>query len=315
MKDACGREIDYLRISLTDLCNLRCIYCMPPEGVTKLCHSGVLSLEETAEIAAAAVALGIKKIRLTGGEPLVKRGIIGLCEKLSALPGLEELTMTTNGTLLPAFARELKAAGVSRVNISLDSLDPEKYRRITRGGELSDALAGIRAAEEAGLTPIKLNTVLMGGINDDEIAALTELTRTKPYELRFIELMPMTEGFPPSAFLGAQTVPQAVPELVPLGKKRGVAELWQLPGGAGTVGLIRPISHAFCAECDRIRLTSDGKLKTCLHTDSELSLRGLHGEALTEALRSAILSKPPRRGELSADRTSGAGRTMNQIGG
>ena len=315
MKDNCGREIDYLRISLTDLCNLRCIYCMPEEGVEKLCHGDVLSLEETAEIAGAAVELGIRKIRLTGGEPLVKRGIIGLCERLSALPGLEELTLTTNGTLLPAFAKKLKAAGVSRVNISLDTLDPEKYRRITRGGELSDALAGIRAAEEAGLTPIKLNTVLMGGVNDDEISALAELTRDNPYELRFIELMPMTDGFAPSAFISAQAVRDALPGLVPLNRKRGVAELWRLPGAAGMIGLIRPISHAFCETCNRIRLTSDGRIKTCLHTSSEIPLRGLHGDALTEALRSAILSKPPRRGTLSAEQSSGAGRSMNQIGG
>ena len=177
MKDTFQREITYLRISLTDLCNLRCVYCMPPEGVRKQTHNQILSLEEIGEIARAAVELGVKKIRLTGGEPLVRRGVLSLCRELRRIPRLQELTLTTNGLLLPEMAAELKAAGVDRVNISLDTLDPEKYCRITRGGRLEDALAGIQAARDAGLSPLKLNCVLIGGFNDDEIpppAAPTE---------------------------------------------------------------------------------------------------------------------------------------------
>ena len=169
MKDTFEREITYLRISLTDLCNLRCVYCMPPEGVAKRTHEQILSLEEIGEIARTAAELGVTKIRLTGGEPLVRRGILSLCRELRRIPTLRELALTTNGLLLPGMAAALKEAGVDRVNISLDTLDPEKYRRITRGGRLEDALAGIRAAWDAGLTPLKLNCVLIGGFNDDEI--------------------------------------------------------------------------------------------------------------------------------------------------
>ena len=315
MRDAFGRKIEYLRISLTDLCNLRCAYCMPETGVEpKLRHEDVLSLEEIAEIAEAAVALGVKKIRLTGGEPLVRRGIVELVERLSALP--VELAMTTNGILLPGMAAALKTAGLNRVNISLDTLDPEKYRKITRGGDLSAALAGIRAAEDAGLTPVKLNTVLIGGFNDDEIPALTELTRRRPLELRFIELMPMpgAAGFGPEAYLPAETVLERVPELEPAGRG-GVAEKYALPGAKGRVGLIRPLSHSFCADCDRIRLTADGKLKPCLHSRKEIPLRGLHGDALRDALRCAVGQKPEAHGALGCAERSEAGRNMNQIGG
>ena len=316
MKDTYGREIDYLRISLTDLCNLRCVYCMPPEGVDKRAHGSMLTLEETEEIARAAVGLGIKKIRLTGGEPLVKRGITQLCRALSEIGGLEELTITTNGILLPKMAKELKAAGVDRVNISLDTLDREKYARLTRGGSLDDALAGIQAAREAGFENIKLNAVLIGGVNDDEIAALAALTVDEPLEMRFIELMPIGHSpFPKEAYISAEAVLDALPELRPLNLCRGVAELYALPGAAGTVGLIRPMSCDFCRRCSRLRLTADGYIKTCLHTEKETPLRGLHGDELTQALKKAIENKPLRRGELSFEEHSAAGRSMNEIGG
>ena len=321
MRDQYGREIDYLRISLTDLCNLRCMYCMPAEGVAKHGHRDNLSLEEVAEIAAVAVVeLGVKKIRLTGGEPLVRRGIVGLVEKLAALPGLRELTMTTNGILLPGMARELKAAGLTRVNLSLDTLDPEKYRKITRGGELDAALAGLRAAEEAGLTPVKLNAVLIGGFNDDEIPAMVELTREKPIEMRFIELMPIgdTDVFGKEAYLPVDAVLERVPELEPLperSREGGVARLYALPGAAGRVGLISPVSCSFCGGCNRVRLTADGFIKPCLHSGKEFNLRGLRGEALRAALAGAIAQKPEEHGVLSKTERSGAGRNMHEIGG
>lgn len=317
MKDTFEREIAYLRVSLTDLCNLRCTYCMPPEGVKKREHQAILSLEEIEEIVREAAALGIRKVRLTGGEPLVRRGVTTLCRKLRSIPELEELALTTNGILLPGLAAELKAAGVDRVNISLDTLDPEKYRRITRGGALEEALAGIQAAWDAGLTPLKLNCVLIGGFNDDEIPALAALTREGPVEVRFIELMPIGDaaGFGPEAYLSCEAALERLPRLERLPESGGVAERYRLPGAAGTVGLIRPLSRCFCARCDRIRLTADGCLKPCLHSREEIPIRGLHGEALRSRLRQAILHKPERHGELSARLRSEADRDMNQIGG
>lgn len=318
MKDTFEREITYLRISLTDLCNLRCVYCMPPEGVRKQAHDQILSLEEIGEIARAAVELGVKKIRLTGGEPLVRRGVLSLCRELRRIPRLQELTLTTNGLLLPGMAAELKAAGVDRVNVSLDTLDPEKYRRITRGGCLEDALAGIQAARDAGLTPLKLNCVLIGGFNDDEIPALAALTERAPVEVRFIELMPIgdTAGFGPDAYLPCEAVLERLPRLEPAaGERTGVAERFRLPGAAGTVGLIRPLSRCFCAQCDRIRLTADGYLKPCLHSREEISVRGLHGPDLRRRLEQAIRHKPEQHGQLSASARSESARGMNRIGG
>ena len=294
------------------------MYCMPAEGVSKLQHRDILSIEEVAEIAGAAVELGVKKIRLTGGEPLVRRGVVDLVRKLKALPGLEELALTTNGLLLPELACPLKDAGLDRINVSLDTLDPEKYRRITRGGSLAQALDGIRAAEQAGLFPIKLNAVLMGGINDDEIPALAALTKEKPVELRFIELMPIGDAdcFGPEAYLPAEAVLERLPELLPAENSPGsVARLYAFPGAPGRVGLIRPVSCSFCGECNRIRLTADGYLKPCLHSDKEFSLRGLHGEALKAAILAAVNAKPEAHAALSAAERSGAGRNMNEIGG
>ncbi len=318
MKDTFEREITYLRISLTDLCNLRCVYCTPPEGVRKQAHDQILSLEEIGEIARAAVELGVKKIRLTGGEPLVRRGVLSLCRELRRIPRLQELTLTTNGLLLPEMAAELKAAGVDRVNISLDTLDPEKYCRITRGGRLEDTLAGIQAARDAGLTPLKLNCVLIGGFNDDEIPALAALTEREPVEVRFIELMPIgdTAGFGPEAYLPCEAVLERLPRLEPAaGERTGVAERFRLPGAAGTVGLIRPLSRCFCAQCDRIRLTADGYLKPCLHSREEISVRGLHGPDLRRRLEQAIRHKPEQHGQLSASARSESARGMNRIGG
>lgn len=314
MLDGCGRTIDYLRLSVTDRCNFRCQYCMPAEGVEKCRHADILSLEELTEIAAAAVSCGVKKIRLTGGEPLVRRGLLDLCRALRKLPGVEELCLTTNGSLLSQWAAPLREAGVDRLNISLDTLRPDRFAAMTRCGTLSDTFAGIEAALNAGFTRLKLDTVLIGGFNDDEIPDFAALTREHPWEVRFIELMPMgpCARWDKSCFLPDETVLQRVPDLQPL-PPQGVARRYQLPGALGTVGLISPVSHDFCADCRRIRVTSDGRLKGCLHSREELPLRGLHGAELEAAIRAGILQKPQRH--HLAERPSDAARTMNRIGG
>ncbi len=341
MNDAYGRTIDYLRLSVTDLCNLRCVYCMPPEGVCKRSHGEICSLEELAELAAACVALGVKKIRLTGGEPLVRKGICNLVEQLNALrpAGLEELCMTTNGSLLAELAAPLRAAGLDRLNVSLDTLRPERYRSLTRGGELQRVLDGLAAAEAAGFRDIRLNTVLLGGVNEDELGELARLARIHPWSIRFIELMPIGPGAAMGgAFLPASQVLEATPELKRVqnarckmqsegtgnGEERilrfaqndgvgGVARLYTAPGWAGTVGLIAPMSRRFCEGCSRIRITADGRLKLCLHSAEEIPLRGLHGDALRQTLEAAVRRKPA--GHKLSEAPSDSRRPMNEIGG
>lgn len=317
MIDNYGRDINYIRISVTELCNLRCKYCMPEEGIPKRNHDEMMTAEETIDAAKAAVSLGINKIRITGGEPLVKRGIVKLCREIAQIDGLRELCITTNGTLLKNFAKDLQAAGVNRLNISLDTLDPEKFREITRLGELQDVLDGIEAAFDAGFEKIKLNVVLMGGFNDDEIEDFTTLTEERPLEVRFIELMPIGGGigFDKAKFISCTEVLQRVPQLESLGVSDGVAAMYRLPGAKGRVGLIRPISCEFCEGCNKIRLTADGMLKPCLHSDAEISIRGKSREDMAETMRQAILDKPQMRAALDADNPSQAGRNMNRIGG
>ena len=314
MLDGCGRAIDYLRLSVTDLCNYRCRYCMPAEGVCKRPHADILSVEELVEVGQAAVACGVKKIRLTGGEPLVRRGILDICRGLRAIPGLEELCLTTNGSLLPSMAAPLRDAGVDRLNISLDTLRPDRFADITRLGSLSDILEGIQAAESAGFEHLKLDTVLIGGFNDDEIGDFLALTMKHPWEVRFIELMPMgpCAGWEKGCFLSADEVVNRYPALQRI-DNCGVARRYRLPGARGTVGLISPLSHTFCGDCRRIRVTSDGRLKSCLHSAAEIPLRGLHGAALEEAIRQGILQKPLRH--HLAEHPSDTPRNMNQIGG
>ena len=314
MLDGCGRTIDYLRLSVTDLCNYRCRYCMPAEGVCKRPHADILSVEELVEIGQAAVACGVKKIRLTGGEPLVRRGILDICRGLRAIPDLEELCLTTNGSLLSSMAAPLREAGVDRLNISLDTLRPDRFSGMTRLGSLSDVLEGIRTAENVGFKNLKLDTVLIGGFNDDEIGDFLALTMEHPWEIRFIELMPMgpCAGWEKSCFLSVDSILKRYSTLQEAGVQ-GVARRYRLPGAKGTVGLISPLSHDFCADCRRIRVTADGKLKACLHSREELSLRGLYGEELEKAIRRGILQKPQRH--HLAEGASDTPRTMNQIGG
>ena len=311
MEDTFGRNIRYLRLSVTELCDLRCRYCMAEEGVCKRGHEELCSFEELRDFTAAAAALGVTKLRVTGGEPLVRRGIVELCAMLRAVPGIEELCLTTNGTRLEQLAAPLKAAGVDRLNISLDTLRPERYREITRTGKLENVLRGIEAAERAGFENIKLNCVLLGGMNDDEIGDFVRLTAKKPWQVRFIELMPMgpCAGWDKECFLPADTVLARLPGLKAL-PPEGVARRFRLPGAVGTVGLIAPLSHEFCGDCRRIRVTADGRLKGCLHSREEISL---HGPALKDALRRGIFQKP--RGHCLTEGPSGTPRTMNEIGG
>lgn len=308
-----ARTVDYLRLSVTDLCNLRCRYCMGAEGVEKKQHRDILSLEELEEMARAAADCGVKKIRLTGGEPLVRRGIVDLCRRLKAIDGVEELALTTNGVLLKELAAPLREAGVDRLNVSLDTLDSEKYAHITRGGDIQKVWDGLAAAEAAGFRGIKLNAVLLREFNAPEIPHFVELTREKDYAVRFIELMPMAVCAQWDQYISAEAVREAVPALESIGGD-GVAELYRVAGYRGTVGLIRPISHRFCADCNRIRITADGKLKPCLHSRSEIPLRGLHGEELREAILEGIAAKPERH-FLQEKGVSDCRRNMNEIGG
>ena len=303
MIDTFGREIYYLRLSVTDRCNLRCRYCMPADGIcNKKRHEEMLTEDEMVMAVRAAASLGIRKLRLTGGEPLVKKNILSICERCAAVDGIRELCMTTNGTLLPTMAGALKAAGVSRLNISLDTLDAEKYAAITRVGVLDEALRGIEAALDAGIAGIKINAVLIGGFNDGEIPALADLTRRWPVDVRFIELMPMTENetFGKNAYVPDEAVLTALPELVPAPQNDGVARLYRLPGAKGNVGLISAVSNHFCAGCNRIRLTADGKLKPCLHSDRECSIKGLSEEEMRREIEKVILAKPACHAPLSA---------------
>ena len=317
MLDQYKRNINYMRISVTELCNLRCRYCMPADGICKKEHEEMLSEDELIQAVEVAVSLGITKLRITGGKPLVKRNIISICRRIAAVKGIREVCMTTNGILLPALALPLREAGVTRLNISLDTLDRDKYFYITRGGALDDAWAGIEAALSAGFQKVKLNAVLIGGFNDNEIAALAELTKRYPLDVRFIEMMPMYNSgdFDETAFLPCEKVLEVLPELVAVEPDGGVAQLYQLPGAMGRVGLIRPVNVHFCGSCHRIRLTADGKIKPCLHSAEEYSIKGLDFTEMRSVMERAIQRKPEWHGEMSFKKRSHAGRNMNQIGG
>jgi cyclic pyranopterin phosphate synthase len=287
---------------------------MPEKGVKKLKHSDILSIEEIEEITISAASLGISKVRLTGGEPLVRKGILGIVECITKVPGIKEVTLTTNGTMLQHYALDLRKAGLARINISIDTIDPENYREITRIGDIDNVFKGIEAAKEAGFESIKLNAVLIGGLNDRFIKEFVALTKNDIC-VRFIEIMPIGEcaHWNKERFLGVSKVLEEEPELEYIGID-GVSNLYKKPGHKGTVGLISPISNHFCPACNKLRLTADGKLKPCLHSGEEIKLRGLHGEELTEAMRKAILSKPFKH-RLIEESFSDSRRGMNAIGG
>ncbi len=318
MRDSFGRKINYLRISLTDRCNFRCVYCMPQKGIDdKLHHEDMLPLEDMYTLIKNFVELGIDKIRFTGGEPLVRKGIIDLVEKVGKLEGVRDLAMTTNGQLLKKMAAPLKKAGLNRVNISLDTLDPVKFREITRCGDLDAVLDGIEESINVGLTPVKINVVLIGGVNDNEIRDLIEFTK-RGIDVRFIELMPIGEAanFAKEKFVSTDLVLETVKELVPVERedKSSPAAYYVLPGVEGKVGLINPISCKFCANCNRVRLTSTGKLKLCLHSNREIDLKSAlqNNENIKEVIKNAIWTKEESH-HLEDEQY--VIRNMHQIGG
>ena len=318
MKDSFGREITYLRLSVTERCNLRCRYCMPEEGICKKSREEMLTEDEMIRAVTAAASIGIKKVRITGGEPLVKKNLLSIISRTASVPGIEEICLTTNAILLAENAEKLREAGVSRVNISLDTLDPKKYGWITRGGHLADAVSGIRAALAAGFDKIKLNAVLMKGINDGEIRNLAALTESDPVDVRFIELMPMPGSglSEENTYLPVSAVLEAVPELMPEPSlEKGVAALYRIPGAKGCVGLISPISAHFCASCDRLRLTADGKIKPCLHSAAEYPIKGLDEEGMRRQFIAAVGGKIAWHGELTGANPSRSARGMSRIGG
>jgi len=321
--DSFGRGINYLRISVTDRCNLRCIYCMPLEGVAAVPHSEILSYEEICAVVGAAAGLGVKKVRITGGEPLVRAELPRLVEMLAQVEGIEDISLTTNGTLLRKYAGELKRAGLRRVNISLDTLKRDRFREITRCGELKDALDGIEAAMNAGLQPVRINMVVMRGINDDEVADFAAKAYQEGWNVRFIEVMPFcgVADFVPSAELKRRISPGRLePSSAITGS--GPAEYYCLPQARGTIGFISPLSEPFCSRCNRIRLTSVGQLCPCLVSDEGVdlkrALRRLPAEGLEQEIKRLILkavAAKPERHRLAAGEAISVKRRMSQTGG
>ncbi len=330
-RDTFGRVIDYLRVSVTDRCNLQCVYCAPTPRVPRRTHQEILQYEEIVRVVDAAVGLGLRKIRLTGGEPLVRAGLPTLVAGLAKIPGLQEISLTTNGILLERLARPLADAGVARVNISLDTLRSERFDRIARGGSIDAVWRGIEAAERAGLTPLKLNMVVIRGLNDDELEAFARLTLDHPWNVRFIELMPIAnqgdwgEGFPAPR---RRLVPVAEirQRLAPLGdllavdqvRGNGPAQIARLPGALGTLGFISAVSQHFCETCNRLRLTADGWLRPCLLQEGEVDVRAaLRGGAdkvqLQAVITRAVLAKP--KGCRVPEPDVPPGRGMRAIGG
>lgn len=332
MKDGQGRQIDYLRISLTDRCNLRCIYCMPEHGVKSIPHESILTLEEVHKAIECASQLGIKHIRFTGGEPTVRKGLLGLIERTAQTPGIESVALTTNAILLPNMATDLKTAGLSRVNISLDTLDAEQYRFITRRGNLDDALKGVEAALSSGLSPVKLNTVVVRSLNQD-LLSFARLTVDAPLHVRFIEYMPIGSGedcggcgWGLDDVVSAKEIIETInmqAQSIGLGSLQpttatpdgwGPAQYYRLPDAQGTVGVISAISNHFCASCNRLRLTADGKIKPCLFSDTEYDIRSALRKGDKEEVLSvfeAALSHKPSGHEHRV----GTRRMMSQVGG
>ena len=319
MKDNYGRNINYLRISVTDRCNLRCVYCMPEEGVKSLSHEEILRFEDTIKIVKAAATLGINKIRYTGGEPLVMKDIDKLIYETSKVQGIDDIALTTNGILLSDMAEDLKKAGLKRVNISLDTLDKDKFKSITRIGDLDKVMEGIYKCLSIGLQPVKINTVLMRGINDMEFEDFLNLTREIPVDIRFIELMPIGEGVKmyEKNKLSFMEILEEHPELIKIEtEKSSTAELYKLQGAKGRIGFISPVSCKFCTDCNKIRLTSTGTIKPCLHSKEEINLRKYLNdeEMLTAAIKAAILNKPLEH-HLKEESASRSVKVMSQIGG
>lgn len=325
--DAFGRRIDYLRISITDRCNLRCFYCTP-EGGQQSSRAELLTFEELQKVAEAAVMAGISKIRITGGEPLERKGVVELCRRLNNIEGLEGLSLTTNGVRLKEFARPLFQAGIRRINVSLDTLQAERFTRITGRNQLSSVLAGIKEAREIGFNPIKINTVVTRGVNEDEIIDLARLSLTEPYHIRFIELMPTNGWSGPeflSRFVSLEEIKTMIGTVGPLAEKTcsntfGPADLFSLPKAVGRLGFIASVSSHFCRSCNRLRLTADGRLRACLFSDEETNVKGplragANRKVLAGLFKLAARRKPERHGLISENVQNGKNRIMRAIGG
>lgn len=314
-----------MRISITDRCNLRCIYCMPETGVKPLNHTSILRYEEIIRIVKIAATLGVKKIRLTGGEPLIRRNLPSLVSALASTEGIEDISLTTNGLLLNKMAGPLAAAGLKRVNISLDSMRADRYREITRGGDLKNILAGIETAERVGLIPVKINMVPIRGFNDDEIEDFAKLTLERPLQVRFIEFMPIgaTEFWNEDKYLSTDEIYERVNRIAPLMpvkvRRNGPARYFRFDGAPGVVGFISPLTHHFCSSCNRLRLTSDGKLRPCLFSETEIDLKsavrnGASDEEIERLLRLAVQIKPDSH-TLSKEKRLLHLKPMSKIGG
>ena len=322
------RHINYLRISITDRCNLRCAYCMSPEGISPIDHQAILSYEEIVRIAQIAVSEGITKIRITGGEPLVRKGVVSLIECLSKIEGITDLSMTTNGVLLGDYAQPLFDAGLKRVNVSMDSLNPDLFREITRGGDLSLVWKGIEKATAVGLNPIKINVVAIQGFNQGEVADFARLTLDHDYHVRFIEFMPVGNGnsWQRDKYLSGSSIRTLLEKSLTLDPvfsgeqvNSGPAELYRIKGARGMLGFINAVSNHFCSQCNRLRLTADGKLRPCLFSDEEIDIRdALRAHATDEdvglLLHQALLSKPKGHA-ISEPSFRKCARDMVAIGG
>ena len=312
MRDSFEREINYLRVSITDRCNLRCAYCCPKDGISLQGHDDIMRYEEIMRVVNVAVGMGLIKARITGGEPLVRRGFIDFIAALKKISGLQDISLTTNGVLLEAYARDIYAAGIRRINISLDSLNKEKYARITGGGDLDAVLRGINKAEKIGFSPIKINTVTIKGFNDDEVPAFVRLAYEKPFQMRFIELLPigLANVGHSEKYLPATQLLDKIAEKYTLLKAEtkktsadGPAQIFKIRGGAGEVGIISPVSVPFCATCNRLRLTADGKLRSCLLREDEVDLksrlRANCSDAELESLIRYAVSLKPGKHDIS----------------
>jgi GTP 3',8-cyclase len=324
-KDAYGRTMSYLRISLTDRCNFRCVYCMPEMGMKFQPRDEILTDDELIRVVGAFAELGFTKFRLTGGEPTIRPHLVDIVRAIKLFQGVEEVTMTTNALLLGRMADGLAEAGLDRINVSLDTLDPERFKAMTRGGRFDMVWDGILAAERAGITPIKINTVVVRGQNEQEVAELARLTIDRPWQMRFLEIMPM-EGvgmvYDEGLVTSEETQARLEYEFGPLehvaSPPGDPARVWKIPGAAGTIGFISPISEPFCSTCNRVRLSADGKLRLCLLRADEVDLRdivrnGGTDDQLTGRIRSAIWRKPWGHGIAEGD--FNIGRGMSQIGG
>jgi cyclic pyranopterin phosphate synthase len=323
LKDNFGRTINYLRLSVTDRCNMRCVYCMPAGGIPLLKHADILSYEEMLFLAKTAVASGIEKIRVTGGEPLLRKGIIPFLTRLSAIPGLRQLVLTTNGLLLDEMAESLKQAGVQRLNISLDSLRPDTFANITRGADPSRVMAGIAAAERADF-PIKINAVIMAGVNDEEITDFAAITLDRPLTVRFIEYMPaMKSENWKNLVVSGETILDRIGQrfrfsVLERDGLAGPARIYRINGAAGSIGVITPVSGHFCGDCNRIRVTATGRARSCLFSDAGVDLKpflAVEDEAgLAAALRKIVADKPGRHA-LAASEQCHTPFAMSGIGG